>query len=368
VLAHERRVKRRAAAVFSVWTGTIGTEKNSMAIRIGINGFGRIGRLVFRVLATRPKDFEVVGINDLTEAKHLAHLLKYDSVHGRFEGEVTGDADSITVNGKRIPVSKIRAPKDLPWGKLGAEIVAECTGLFTTRGSEKGGFGDHITAGAKKVLLSAPAKDGVDATIVFGVNEKSLKATHLTFSNASCTTNCTAPVVKVLNDTFGIVKGMISTVHAYTNDQRINDLVHEDMRRARGAAINIIPTTTGMSKAISEVIPELKGKIEGVAFRVPVPTGSLIDCTLELGRDVTKEEINAALRLASEGPMKGILGYTEDPIVSSDIVHDPHSSIIDASLTNVVHKRVVKVVSWYDNEWGFSNRMADLMYLAGTLK
>jgi glyceraldehyde 3-phosphate dehydrogenase len=338
-----------------------------MGIKVGINGFGRIGRLVFRVLATRPNDFDVVGINDLSDAKHLAHLLKYDSVHGKFQGTVSAEADAIIVNGKKIAVSKIRSPKELPWGKLGVEIAVESTGLFTSRVSEKGGFGDHLTAGAKKVLLSAPAKDGVDATIVFGVNEKTLKKEHLTFSNASCTTNCTAPVVKVINDHFGIVKGMISTIHAYTNDQKINDLIHEDMRRARAAAINIIPTTTGMSKAISEVIPELKGKIEGVAFRVPVPTGSLIDCTLEVTKDVTKEEVNAALKAASEGAMKGILGYTEDPIVSSDIVHDSHSSIVDSSLTNVVQKRVIKVVSWYDNEWGFSNRMADLMALAARL-
>ena len=339
-----------------------------MGTRVGINGFGRIGRLVFRVLATRPNDFTVVGINDLGDAKHLAHLLKYDSVHGRFPGEVGVDGDNLVVNGVKIPVSKIRAPKDLPWKKLEVEIAAECTGLFTTRGGEKGGFGDHLTAGAKKVLLSAPAKEGVDATIVFGVNEKSLKATDLTFSNASCTTNCTAPVMKVLNDSFGIVKGMVTTIHAYTNDQRINDLIHEDMRRARAAAVNIIPTTTGMSKAISEVIPELKGKIEGVSFRVPVPTGSLIDCTLEVARDVTVQEINGALKAASDGPMKGILGYTDEPIVSSDIVHDPHSSIIDSLLTAVVQKRVIKVVSWYDNEWGFSNRMGDLIALASKLK
>ena len=338
-----------------------------MGIRVGINGFGRIGRLVFRVLATRPKDFDVVGINDLGDAKHLAHLLKYDSVHGRFPGEVAVDGENIVVNGVKIPISKIRSPKDLPWAKLEVQIAAECTGLFTTRGGDKGGFGDHLTAGAKKVLLSAPAKDGVDATIVFGVNEKSLKPQHLTFSNASCTTNCTAPVMKVLNDSFGIVKGMVTTIHAYTNDQKVNDLIHEDMRRARAAAINIIPTTTGMSKAISEVIPELKGKIEGVAFRVPVPTGSLIDCSLEVSRDVTKEEVNAALKSASQGAMKGILGYTEDPIVSSDIVHDSHSSIVDSLLTMVVQNRVVKVVSWYDNEWGFSNRMADLIALAARI-
>ena len=339
-----------------------------MGIRVGINGFGRIGRLVFRVLATRPNDFTVVGVNDLGDAKHLAHLLKYDSVHGRFPGEVGVSGENIVVNGVKIPISRCRAPKDLPWKSLEVEIAAECTGLFTTRSGEKGGFGDHLTAGAKKVLLSAPAKEGVDATIVFGVNEKTLKPTDLTFSNASCTTNCTAPVMKVINDSFGIVKGMVSTIHAYTNDQRINDSIHEDMRRARAAAVNIIPTTTGMSKAISEVIPELKGKIEGVAFRVPVPTGSLIDCALEVSRDVTKEEVNAALKAAAEGPMKGILAFSDEPLVSTDIVHDSHSSIVDSLLTNVVQKRVVKVVSWYDNEWGFSNRMGDLMALAAKLK
>ena len=339
-----------------------------MGIRIGINGFGRIGRLFFRVLATRPNDFDVVGINDLGDAKHLAHLLKYDSVHGRFPGEVSTDGENLIVNGHKIAISKVRSPKDLPWGKLEVAIAAECTGIFTSRVSEKGGFGDHLTAGAKKVLLSAPAKDGVDATIVFGVNEKALKPEHLTFSNASCTTNCTAPVMKVLHDNFRIVKGYVSTIHAYTNDQKVNDLIHEDMRRARAAAVNIIPTTTGMSKAISEVIPELKGKIEGVAFRVPVPTGSLIDCSIEVEKDTSIEEVNAALKAASLGSMKSILGYTADPIVSSDIVHDSHSSIVDSLLTNVVQKRVVKVVSWYDNEWGFSNRMADLAALAARLK
>ena len=338
-----------------------------MGIRIGINGFGRIGRLFFRVLATRPSDFDVVGINDLGDAKHLAHLLKYDSVHGRFPGEVSTDGENLIVNGHKIAISKVRSPKDLPWGKLEVAIAAECTGIFTSRVNEKGGFGDHLTAGAKKVLLSAPAKDGVDATIVFGVNEKALKPEHLTFSNASCTTNCTAPVMKVLHDNFRIVKGYVSTIHAYTNDQKVNDLIHEDMRRARAAAVNIIPTTTGMSKAISEVIPELKGKIEGVAFRVPVPTGSLIDCSIEVEKDTSIEEVNAALKAASLGSMKGILGYTADPIVSSDIVHDSHSSIVDSLLTNVVQKRVIKVVSWYDNEWGFSNRMADLMALAAKL-
>jgi len=338
-----------------------------MAIKVGINGFGRIGRLFFRVLAQRTDRIEVVAINDLSDAKHLASMLKYDSVHKRFPGEVSADGEYLVVNGRRILITKVRAPKELPWGKLGVDIAAECTGLFTSRTSEKGGFGDHLTAGAKKVLLSAPAKDGVDATVVLGVNDKTLTKEHKTFSNASCTTNCTAPVVKVLNDSFGIVKGMITTVHAYTNDQRIADMIHEDLRRARAAAANIIPTTTGMSKAISEVIPDLKGKIEGIAMRVPVPDGSLIDTSLELAKDVTEAEVNAALKAASEGPLKGILDYTEDPIVSSDIIGNPHSSIVDSSLTKVVQKRVVKVISWYDNEWGFSNRMADLVELAHKL-
>jgi glyceraldehyde 3-phosphate dehydrogenase len=331
---------------------------------VAINGFGRIGRLVMRVLATR-KDFEVVAINDLDEPKTLATLFKYDSVHRKFPGQVGADARGIVINGQKIPCLKEKDPKKLPWKSLGVEIVAECTGVFTSRAGEKGGFGDHLTAGARKVLLSAPAKDGVDATIVIGVNDRTLKKEHLTFSNASCTTNCTAPVVKVLHENFGIVKGMISTIHAYTNDQRILDLIHKDLRRARAAALNIVPTTTGMSKAISEVIPELKGRIEGVAFRVPVPTGSLIDCSLELEKDHDEAAVNAAFKRAAEGALKGILEYTEDPIVSSDIIGNPHSSIVDATMTKCVKGlKVLKVLSWYDNEWGFSNRMADLMALA----
>ncbi len=338
-----------------------------MGVRVAINGFGRIGRLVFRVMASRGDEFEVVAINDLGPVETLAHMLKYDTVHGIFPGEVKVDGEDLIVNGRKITCVKERDPSKLPWGKLEVEIVAECTGFFTKRSTDKGGYGDHLTAGAKKVLLSAPAKDKVDATIVFGVNEGSLKKEHLTFSNASCTTNCTAPVVKVLNDSFGIVKGMITTVHAYTNDQRIADMVHSDLRRARAAAANIIPTSTGMSKAIGEVIPELKGKIEGVAMRVPVPDGSLIDTTLQLGKDVTIAEVNGALKAASEGPMKGVLGYTEDPLVSSDIVGNPHSSIVDSLMTNVVQGNTVKVISWYDNEWGFSNRMCDLITLASKL-
>jgi len=339
-----------------------------MGIRVGINGFGRIGRLVFRVLAERPNSFDVVAINDLSDAKTLASLLKFDSVHGRFNGTVSVDGEALVVNGRKIPIVKERDPKKLPWKQYEVDFAAECTGLFTSRTSDKGGFGDHLTAGAKRVLLSAPAKDGVDQTIVFGVNHGSLKKESLCLSNASCTTNCTAPVVKVINDSFGIVKGMITTVHAYTNDQRIADMVHSDLRRARAAACNIIPTTTGMSKAISEVIPELKGKIEGLAMRVPVPDGSVIDTSIEVAKDVTAEEVNAALKAAAEGPLKGILEFSTDELVSSDILGNPHSSIVDSKLTAVVQKRVVKVVSWYDNEWGFSNRMADLMEAANKLK
>jgi glyceraldehyde 3-phosphate dehydrogenase len=262
---------------------------------------------------------------------------------------------------------KVKTPKDLPWKDLNVDIAAECTGVFTNKASEKGGFGDHLTAGAKKVLLSAPAKDDkeVDATIVIGVNDSKLKKEHKFLSNASCTTNCTAPVVKVIHDNFKIVKGMVSTIHAFTNDQRILDMIHKDLRRARAASINIIPTTTGMSKAIGAVIPDLKGKIEGVALRVPVPTGSLIDCTFEVEADVDEARVNAALKAATTGQLKGILAYTEDPIVSSDIIGDPHSSILDATMTKCVKgAKLLKVISWYDNEWGFSNRMADLMALA----
>ena len=338
-----------------------------MAIRVAINGFGRIGRLVMRVLATR-SDFEVVAINDLGDPKTLAMLLKYDSVHRQFPGNVTADDKNLIVDGKKIPCLQVRAPKELPWGDMKVDIAAECTGLFTKRSGDRGGYGDHLEAGAKKVLLSAPAKDEVDATIVLGVNPQALKKEHKTFSNASCTTNCTAPVVKTINDNFKIVKGMVTTIHAYTNDQRILDMIHKDLRRARAAAVNIIPTTTGMSKAIGAVIPELAGKIEGVAMRVPVPTGSLIDCCFQVEADVDEAKVNAALKAAAEGPMKGILQYTEDPIVSSDIIHNSHSSILDATMTKCVKgQKMLKVLSWYDNEWGFSNRMGDLMALAHKL-
>jgi glyceraldehyde 3-phosphate dehydrogenase len=339
----------------------------TMAIRVAINGFGRIGRLIMRVMATR-KDFEVVAINDLTDAATLALLLKYDSVHRKFPGEVKADGNNLVIDGKKIPCLKEPVPAKLPWKSMNVDIAAECTGRFVNKAGEKGGFGDHLTAGAKKVLLSAPAKDDkeVDATIVLGVNNEALKKEHKFLSNASCTTNCTAPVVKVINDNFKIVKGMVSTIHAYTNDQSILDFIHKDLRRARAAAINIIPTTTGMSKAIAAVIPELKGKIEGVALRVPVPTGSIIDCTFEVEADVDEAKVNAALKAAAEaGPLKGILEYTEDPIVSTDIIGNPHSSILDGTMTKCVKgQKMLKVLSWYDNEMGFSNRMADLMALA----
>lgn len=336
-----------------------------MAIKVGINGFGRIGRLVFRVMAERGDEFEVVGINDLTDAGTLAHLLKYDSVHGRFAGEVAADGDAIVVNGKKIPVTGVRNPAELPWKELKVDFAVESTGIFRTRSAGgKAGYDSHLEAGAKKVLLSVPAKDEIDATILMGVNEAMLKPEHKCISNASCTTNCLAPVAKVLNDNWGIVHGLMTTVHAYTNDQSIADFMHTDLRRARAAAINIIPTTTGAAKAIGVVIPELAGKLNGIAMRVPVPTGSVVDLVCDVEKDATVEAVNAAMKAAAEGPMKGVLAYTEDPIVSTDVIHDPHSSIFDSGMTMVAGKRMVKVVSWYDNEWGYSSRMADLIALA----
>jgi len=333
-----------------------------MAIRIGINGFGRIGRLFFRALKGAD-DIEVVAINDLADAPTLATLLKYDSVHGRYQGQVAatkeGDKAFIVVDGRKIPIVGIKDPAALPWKDLGVQIAVESTGVFT----DKKGMQGHITAGARKVLLTAPAKGEIDATIVLGVNDKSLKPTDVFVSNASCTTNCLAPVVKVLNDNFGVEYGLMTTCHAYTNDQRIADLIHKDPRRARAAAINIIPTTTGAAKAVGEVIPELKGKLNGFALRVPVADGSIIDLTALLKRSVTKEEVNAAMKKAAEGELKGILEYTEDPIVSSDVVGNPVSSLFDAQCTMVMQDRMVKVVSWYDNEMGYSKRCVDLIRL-----
>ena len=333
-----------------------------MAVRVGVNGFGRIGRLVMRVLANR-SDIEVVAINDLADAKMMATLFKYDSVHRKFEGTVEAAGDALVINGRKIQLCKEKDPSKLPWSSLGAYFVLESTGIFTKR--EQCML--HVQAGARKVLLSAPAKDKIDATIVMGVNQNTLKASDIVISNASCTTNCLAPIAKVLSDSFGIVKGLMTTCHAYTNDQRILDLIHEDPRRARAGAINIIPTKTGAAKAIGEVIPELAGKMDGLALRVPVPDGSITDLVCILAKNATKEEINAALKKAADGPMKGILEYTDDPIVSSDVIGNTHSSIVDAGSTIVMGGNLVKVLSWYDNEIGFSNRVADLMAFAAKL-
>lgn len=329
-----------------------------MPIKIAINGFGRIGRNVFKIIQTKP-GLEVVAINDLTDAKTLAHLLKYDSVHGRFNGTVEAKEDAIVVNGKTIKIYAVRNPKELPWKTLDVDVAIEATGVFSAGTSPKGGYLDHLEAGAKKVILTVPAKDEL-TTIVLGVNPQDIKPTINAYSNASCTTNCLAPVAKVLNDTFGIKKGLMTTVHAYTNDQQILDLPHPDLRRARAAALSIIPTSTGAAKAIHLVIPELKGKLDGTSMRVPTPDGSVIDLVCELERSVTKEEINAAMKAAAQGSMKGILEYTEDPIVSCDIIGNPHSSIFDANLT-MVSDNMVKIVSWYDNEMGYSNRVVDLV-------
>ncbi len=335
-----------------------------MSVRVGINGFGRIGRLVFRALAARPNEFEVAAINDLSDAATLRQLLKYDSVHGRFDGTVEVSGDSLLVNGREVKVLAERAPAKLPWKALGVDIALESTGVFTKRKSEKGGYGDHLSAGARKVILSAPAKDDPDMTVVMGVNDDQLTGAHLCVSNASCTTNCLAPVAKVLHENFGIVEGLMTTIHAYTNDQRITDLVHSDPRRARAAAINIIPTTTGAAAAVGKVLPELNGKLNGFALRVPVPDGSIVDLVVTLNKSVKAEDVNAAMKNAAEGPLKGILCYSEDPLVSSDIIHDPHSSVFDSKCTMTMPPgggKLVKVVSWYDNEWGYSCRTVDLI-------
>jgi glyceraldehyde 3-phosphate dehydrogenase len=331
-------------------------------IKVGINGFGRIGRLTYRALLSKP-NVEVVAINDLTDAKTLAHLLKYDSIHGKFPGEVALDGDSLVVNGKKFKVMAEKDPANLPWAALGVEIVIECTGIFRNR--EK--MTKHLTAGAKKVLLSVPSdsKDDVDATIVLGVNDNMLTPEMKLISNASCTTNCLAPIAKVLNDSFGIKKGLMNTIHSYTNDQIILDAPHKDLRRARAAAVSIIPTKTGAAKAIGLVIPELDGKMDGFAVRVPTPDASLVDLTCELNRDVTKDEIHAAMKAAAEGPMKGVLQFLTEPLVSCDIIGNTHSSIYDAELTKVLGGNLVKVIAWYDNEYGYSCRMADLVVRMG---
>jgi glyceraldehyde 3-phosphate dehydrogenase len=331
-----------------------------MAVKVGINGFGRIGRVVFRAALKNP-NVEVVAVNDLTDANMLAHLLKYDSVHGKLDEEVTVDGDYLVVGGQRVKVIAERDPAQLGWGDLGVEVVVESTGRFTKRADAA----KHLEAGAKKVIISAPANEE-DITIVMGVNhDKYDAANHHVISNASCTTNCLAPFAKVLNDKFGIKRGMMTTVHSYTNDQQILDLPHKDYRRARAAAENIIPTTTGAAKAVSLVLPELKGKLNGGAMRVPTPNVSLVDLVAELDKEVTVEEINNALKEAAEGDLKGILGYSEEPLVSGDYNGDTHSSTIDALSTMVMEGNMVKVISWYDNETGYSNRVVDLVdYIA----
>lgn len=328
--------------------------------KVGVNGFGRIGRNFLRAALESGANFEIVGINDLTDNATLAHLLKYDSILGRLKVPVTFTDSTITVGGKTISISAERDPANIPWGKLGVDVVVESTGIFTKATDA----GKHITAGAKKVIISAPATDE-DITIVMGVNhEKYDSAKHNIISNASCTTNCLAPMAKVLNDEFGIVRGLMTTIHAYTNDQVILDFPHKDLRRSRAAALSIIPTSTGAAKAISLVLPELKGKLDGYALRVPVPTGSATDLTVELSKEVSVAEINAALKKASQGALKGYMTYTEDPIVSADIVTDPSSCIVDAGLTKVIGT-TAKVVGWYDNEWGYSNRLVDLIQYIG---
>ncbi|RMI28045.1 type I glyceraldehyde-3-phosphate dehydrogenase [Nocardia stercoris] len=335
-----------------------------MTVRVGINGFGRIGRNFFRAVealkAVGKTDIEIVAVNDLTDINTLATLLKYDSILGRLPQDVSVDGDTIVVGEQRVKALAIKeGPSALPWGELGVDIVVESTGIFTDSAKAKG----HLAAGAKKVIISAPAS-GEDITIVMGVNDDKYDGSQNIISNASCTTNCLGPIAKVLNDEFGIVQGLMTTVHAYTQDQNLQDAPHKDLRRARAAALNIVPTGTGAAKAIGLVLPDLQGKLDGYALRVPVPTGSVTDLTATLAKPATIEEINAAMKAAAEGPLKGILKYNDDPIVSTDIVTDPHSSIYDAPLTKVIDNQV-KVVSWYDNEWGYSNRLADLIGLVG---
>ena len=331
-----------------------------MTVRVGINGFGRIGRNFFRAVAASGADIEIVGVNDLTDNKTLAHLLKYDSILGRLPGEVTFTADEIAVDGKSFKALEHRDPSLLPWGELGADIVIESTGIFTDANKAR----VHVDGGAKKVIISAPASNE-DVTIVMGVNHEIYDpSAHTIISNASCTTNCLGPMAKAINDAFGIEQGLMTTIHAYTQDQNLQDGPHKDLRRARAAALNIVPTSTGAAKAIGLVLPELKGKLDGYALRVPIPTGSATDLTVTLSKPATVAEVNAAVKAAAEGALQGYLRYTEDPIVSSDIVTDPASCIFDAGLTKAMGNQV-KVVGWYDNEWGYSNRLADLALLVG---
>lgn len=335
-----------------------------MAIRVAINGFGRIGRNVFRIMQARANDFEVVAINDLTDAATLAHLLKYDTVGGRFDGTVEIDGDSIVVDGSPIKIIAERNPADLPWAENNIDFVVEATGIFCTREQ----CTMHLDAGAKKVLLTVPPKDEIDNMVVMGVNDDTLTADQRILSNASCTTNCLAPLAKVLHNAFGVKRGLMNTIHAYTNDQRILDLPHSDLRRARSAACNIIPTSTGAARAVGKVLPELAGKLDGMSMRVPVPCGSVVDLVCEIEKDsVTVAEINAAVKAEAEGAMKGVLEYSEDALVSSDILRNPHSSIFDAGQTMVMDGNMIKVVSWYDNEWGYSNRVCDLIFKAHSI-
>ncbi len=335
-----------------------------MGLRIAINGFGRIGRNVFRVIQNTP-GLDVVAINDLTDAATLAHLLKYDTVHGRFDGTVRAGKGAITVNGQKITITAERDPANLPHAENKIDFVVEATGIFAKREQCQ----KHIDAGAKKVVLTVPPKDEIDAMVVMGVNHGTLKASDLIISNASCTTNCLAPIAKVLEDSFGLKSGMMTTVHAYTNDQRILDLPHGDLRRARAAAANIIPTTTGAARAVGKILPKLAGKLDGCAMRVPVPDGSVVDLVAQLKKKVTVEEVNAAFQAAAKkGDLKGILEFSNEPLVSSDIVGNPSSSIFDSLATMVMDGNTVKVISWYDNEWGYSNRVVDLMKYAGKLK
>jgi len=329
-----------------------------MSIKVGINGFGRIGRLVYKAGFKR-SDIEFVCFNDITNAKTLAHLLKYDSTHGRFPGKVEATADSMVVDGKSVKITAERDPAQIPWGALGVDIVIESTGIFTSK--EK--IENHFKAGAKKVILTVPAKGEIDATIVLGVNDNQLKPEHRIVSNASCTTNCLAPMAKVLHEQFGIVRGWMTTIHAYTNDQNILDQPHSDLRRARSAALSLIPTTTGAARAVGQVIPELKGKLDGIAIRAPVHDGSVVDLVAELKKNVTVQEINEAMKAAAAGPLKGYLEYCEDEIVSADVIGNPASSVFDAKSTLVMDGNFIKVLSWYDNEWGYSNRVIDLIPL-----
>jgi glyceraldehyde 3-phosphate dehydrogenase len=331
-----------------------------MATKVAINGFGRIGRAVTRILLERKGDLDLVAVNDLADAKSLAHMFKYDTVMGKWGGTVEMKGDSLVINGKSIKVLAVRNPAELPWKDMGVEIVVESTGIFRTKESPKGGYGDHLKAGAKKVVLTVPAKDDIDATIVLGVNDEALTSDVDCVSNASCTTNCLAPLAKALHGAFGIERGLMTTVHGYTNDQRVSDMIHSDLRRARAAALNIIPTTTGAAKAVGKVIPELNGKLDGFALRVPVVDGSCVDLSAELKKEASAEEVNAAVKAAADGELKGILEYCDEPIVSSDIIGNPASSIFD-SLCTMAKGNMIKVVSWYDNEWGYSTRTVDIM-------